>query len=307
MYADLPADTRRYYDRICATRHNIDLTWKEQLQRLGIGLLQAPEKILSNILSPEGLEMLGIFLGIDLAGKAALNGILRGIARGVGSEVMKIAEEQAVKQGALFINNVILATVLGSAVEEGTVAAAAFAVTEAVSSAVGVITAIVAIIQFLGMLIDMWDPLGYGQEVNADTMEIINNEFDTMFASKYLETLTVGKDRFGRPIHLSQLPVEYRMDIELMADKSPGSDYERKLYTYTFQYLNALKYNSDGEAMRPRPKEGQVLDPNIFKRYANSLAFQLEGRNVEVARWTRGNVLLVALGIGILLFILFKR
>lgn len=305
-YKNLPAETRQYYDRICSMKQNVSIGWKKQLKKLGISLLQAPEKIISNMITPQGLEMLGIFMGVDLTGKAALNGILRGIARGVGPEVMEVAAEQAAEKGALFINNAIISSVLGGAIEEGTVAAAAFAVTEAVSSAVSAVSSVVIIIQFLGMMVDMWDPLGYSGELNAETMDIINNEFDIAFANKFLGMITVGRDRFGRPIHLGKLPVEYRMDIELLAEDQ--KDLQLKRYVYTAEYLNSLDYNSDGYAMKPRIKdEGDLLDSKVFNTFANSMALTLSNQNTEVVRWTRAHVLFVALGVGILLWLILKR
>lgn len=305
-YENLPPDTRKYYDKICSMKQDVGLGWKKQLEKLGIGLLQAPEKIISNMITPEGLEMLGIFMGVDLGSKIALNGILRGIARGVGPEVMEVAAEQAAEQGALFINNAIITSVLGSAVEEGTAAATAFAVTEAVSSAVSAIASVVIIIQFLGMLVDMWDPLGYSSELNADAMDVINSEFDIAFANKFLETMTIGKDRFGRPIHFGQLPVEYRVDAELLGD-SKDDDYQIKLYSYTTEYLESLEYNSDGHAMLPRVKDGQLLDTRVFSTFANSMALTLADQNTEVARWSRINILFVAVGVGILFWLMLRR
>jgi hypothetical protein len=305
VYKTLPADTRQYYDRICSMKQDVSIGWNEQLKKLGISLLQAPEKIISNMLTPQGLEMLGIFMGIDLTSKAALNGILRGIARGVGPEVMEVAAEQAAEQGASFINNAIISSVLGEAVEEGTIAATAFAITEAVSSAVSAISSVVIIIQFLGMMVDYWDPLGYSGELDAETMDTINNEFDIAFANKFLEMMTVGRDRFGRPIHFGQLPVEYRMDAELFAEDQ--KDLQLKRYAYTAEYLSRLEYNSNGHAMKPRVRDGELLNARVFNAFANSMALTLANQNTEVARWARIHVLLVAIGVGILLWLMLRK
>lgn len=305
-YENLPTDTRQYYDRICTMKQNISIGWNKQLQKLGTGVLQAPEKIISDMLTPQGLEMLSIFMGVDLTSKVALTGILRGIARGVGPEVMEVAAEQAVEQGALFINNAIISSVIGAAVEEGTVAATVFTVTKAVSSAVSTIASIAMIIQFLGMIVDMWDPLGYSNEFNADVMDVINNEFDIIFANKFLETLTVGKDRFGRPIHFGQLPVEYRMDAELLAEDQ--NDLQLKRYAYTAEYLNSLEYNSDGHAMRPRIKDGgELLDTRVFNTFSNSIALTLANQNTEVVRWARIHIIFVAIGVGVLLWLILRK
>lgn len=300
----VPVETRKYYDSICNTRDKLTRNWKKELSRFGTNLAEAPEKMIENILSPQGLEMLGIFTGIDLTSKAALNGILRGIARGVSPNVMEIAAKQAAEEGALFINNAIIASVIGTAVEEGTVAAIAFSVTEAVSTAISSATSIAVIVQFLGMLLDMWDPLGYEQELNADAMEVINSEFDIAFANKFLSLLTIGRDRFGRPIHFGQLPVEYRVDAELVDN---DLDYQKKLYQYTFEYLDSLEYNSDGHAMRPRKKGGTLVTDGVFTDFAESLGFALSDQNTEVFRWTRTHLVLTALVVAVLLYLLFVK
>lgn len=296
--------TQKYYDRICETRAKMSRNWSKEAKDFGYHLAEAPGKMISTILSPQGLEMLGIFTGVDMASKAALNGILRGIARGVSPSVMEIAAEQATKEGALFVNNAIIAAVIGSAVEEGTVSALAFSITETVSSALSTATTVAVIIQFLGMLIDLWDPLGYNEELNSDAMDVINSEFDVAFANKFLSVLTIGRDRYGRPIHFGQLPVEYRMDAELVDN---SLDYQKKIYEYTFEYLENLDYNSDGEAMKPRLEHGELLDEKIFNDFAHSFAYTLSNQNVEVFRWTRTHWIITATVTAVLLWLLFVK
>ena len=95
-------------------------------------------------------------------------------------------------------------------------------------------------------------------------MDIINSEFDIAFANKYLEVMTVGMDRFGRPIHYGQLPIEYRMDADLISVNN--AEYQKKLYEYTFYYLTNLEFNSDGVSMKPRIMDGKLLDSDIFPK-----------------------------------------
>ena len=79
-----------------------------------------------------------------------------------------MAAAQAEREGALIINNAIITAVLGEAIEEGTTAAVVFSTVESVSTAVSSIATVAIIIQFLGLLVDMWDPSGYSQELNAE-------------------------------------------------------------------------------------------------------------------------------------------
>lgn len=311
-FTRLPIETRKFYDNICLARHKVvkshptdpgDPTFAQNLAKL-------PEDILSSMLSPQGLELMGAFLGIDLAGTAAINGILRVMANGIGPEVLEAAGEKAATEGALFINNTILTAVVGAALEEGTVAAAAFAIASSVADMASEVFAVAMIVQLLGTLIDtLWDPDGYKHELGAEAMNIIQSHFDEAFANQFLEVMISGHDRFGRPIILDQVPVEYRVDADIQksATEADNSLYQKKMYDYVYEYLSALKINSDGHAMFPRQKKGELVGPDVLQAYSNSMALALSDRNVVVASWSKTYWFFIVAGMGLVLWLLLRK
>lgn len=301
VFQSLPLSSRTYYDKICRLRKKLKAeqpNWTDSAQEL----TDEAENMIHSIISPHGLEILGLFMGISLTSKAALNGILRGIAKGIGPEVLALATQQAEKEGALFINNAILTTVLAAAVEEGTVSAMAFAITSAVASSTSVILSVVMIVQFLGVIVDMWDPEGYSHELNAETLQIITDEFDSLFVSKMLNTVAVGKDRYGRTVHYESWPIEFTLDHNLTESLTTMD-----LFPHVFRYLRHLSYNSNGEKMFPRRKDGSmIIAPHKFKTYSDSLAIALSDENTVVAKWFRNNILSISILIATILYVLFK-
>lgn len=309
-YQLLPQDTRTYYDHICSLKSSFDSNWKNQASKLGLSLLNFPVNFISSIFTPEGLEMLSIFMGVNLTSKSSLNFLLRGIAKGVGPEVMETAGAMALERGALYVNNSILTTVLTSAVEEGSVAALGLAITEAVTAAISELEVVLIIVQTLGALIDAWDPEGYSNEFDADAMDAINETFNSEFITRFLETATISKDKYGRPIHLIGWPIEYHLDAMLAADDSqPRKDQNVKMFEYIVEYLDSLKYNSDEQLIlhiNPNDKT-ELIDDSVFPKLSNQLVMTISGQNTVVVNWVKTHWFIILLGVGILVFLLLRR
>lgn len=278
--------TANYYRRVCEAREEAHDTWQDQLDQFGENLSHLPENLIMAILSPEGLEMIGLTLGIELTGTVALNAMLRAIAAGVGKEVMESAAAMAAKEGAVWINNVILTTVVANAVKEGTVAALAFRLTRTLASAASVVATALAIVGLLGMILDVWDPEGYGQEINAEAMSQLSRQFDLAFQSAFMQQVPVGQDVFGRPVYPTEWPIEYNVppppDDEaprrgLRTERARLRDQSAMLWPYIVAYLDALEYNSDGFPIA-RPPGGDLLFPDW-----GALADKI------FLRWTSGN------------------
>ena len=309
-YQTLPSELKKRYSYICELKSSYTTDWKEQGAKWGENLTNIPYNFIANMFTPEGLEMLSVFMDINLTSKTSLNFILRSIAKGVGPEVMEAANALALERGALYVNNTILTTVLTSAVEEGTVAAMALTITTTVSAALSGIEVIVIIVQILGILIDAWDPEGYANEFNADAMTAVNDSFNSEFITRFLETVTIGKDKYGRPIHLASWPVEYHLDAMLASeDPRPRKEQNLKLFEYIVEYLDSIVYNSDGQRiLHADPHDtSELIHPRVFPKMSSQLMQMLSGHNTLVARWTKTHWIIVLVGIGILLFLLLRK
>lgn len=301
----LPQATKDYYNSICVAKSNISNSWKEQTEKLGLTIVEFPFTMLQSILSPEGLKLLSIFVGVDLTGKAALNGIYRTIASGIGPEVMEAATEMAAETGASFVNNAILTSVLANAIEEGTFAARAFMITSMIAEMASATMTILTIVQILGAIIDAWDPEGYGNELDADTLDIIVDGFNDQFMTTFLSDVTSGKDEFGRPTKYNVWPVEFYADY-IIGDAKKDV-YDKKMFLYMTEYLQNLKVNSDGDAIA-WPTNTELIKPSVFDQYANQYSMIIADKNTIVANWVRKYwLILLTIAIIIVIILLFLK
>ena len=190
--------------------------------------------------------------------------------KGVGSGVMEAAGVLAAKEGAIWVNNAILTTVLAGAVKEGSMAAIAFRLTKMLSTAVSRFANILAVIQLLGMILDAWDPVGYGQELTAETLQHLVDEFNRTFQATFMNQVPIGSDEFGKPIYPDAWPIEYIVPPDQESE-------DENLWLYIVEYLDNLKFNSDGYPII-RPPGGDLIFPN-WGKVADNLFLQ----------WTSGN------------------
>lgn len=300
----LTTNQKTFYDNICNTRKQLNLNWS----KLGTSVASFPADMLNSMLSPEGLKMLSIFMGIDLSGKIAMSAILRTISTSVGEEVMKTASALATEKGSFFISNSLLTSVLSEAVEEGSIASKALMVTEMISEGAGEIMGILTIVQFLGAIFDSWDPNGYGNELNAESLDIINNQFNIKFMQKFLSTVSAGNDEFGNPIFYSSWPVEYYADPIIANEKK--NIYQKKFFEYTTEYLQNLTVNSNGETIYwgPIDSDHNIITPNWFENYAKKYSDVLADKNTVVSNWINKYLLLILVIFVItILFLLFIK
>ena len=294
--------TANYYRRLCDARQESHDYWQVQLDKFGESMVNFPENFILGIFSPEGLELLGLTLGIDLSGTVALNAMLRVIAVGAGKNVMAAAGELASTEGALWVNNAILTAVLSSAVKEGTMAALAYRLTRLLSTAVSRIANVLAIVQLLGMILDSWDPMGYGQELNAEAMEALGNEFDRAFQAAFMNQVPIGQDELGKPIFPTEWPIEYTVPPP-QEKETALKDQSANMWPYIVEYLNALKYNSDGYPI-DRPKGGNLIAPN-WGKVADTVFLQWTSGNTVAAEYLHETGRRVIGWIGVVLFALY--
>jgi len=294
--------TSNYYRRLCDARQESHDYWQTQLDKFGESIVNFPESFIMGILSPEGLEMLGLSLGIELSGTVAINAILRAIAAGVGKGVLQEAGILATTQGAMWANNAILTTVLAGAVKQGSAAAIAFRLTKLLSSAVSKIANVLAIVQLLGMILDSWDPAGYGQELNAAAMDALCTQFDRAFQAAFMNQVPIGQDELGKPIFPTEWPIEYTVPPP-KEDEASLRDTAEKLWPYIVEYLNSLQFNSDGYPIE-KPLGGNLIAPE-WGAVADKLFLQWTSGNTVAAEYMHETGRRVIGWVAVALFALF--
>lgn len=303
-YKNLPQKTIKYYNNICDTRKQIDSDWNKLIKKAGATAEEIPVAMLNSIFSPQGLEMIGIFEGVKITSKVAINGLLRGIARGVGPEVMEAASALAAEEGAMYVNNAILQTVVGIAVQEAVEAEMAYrALTLAIDLGTELLAGLAAV-QMLSMIIDIWDPAGYSKELNADSLSTMVTSYNYAFASQYLNDDSSGYvDEFGNSEPANIWPVEFYADMDREFQQINKDKYNYKFWTYSVEYTKNLKINSNGELII-WPKAGNVLDNNWFTKFSKNYSIVLADKNTVVANFIDRYLIILMVIIVIIIIIL---
>lgn len=296
--SDLTDNTRQQFDVECKLATDLS----KGLKISG----ETAMNIIASMFTPEGLKMIGIFTGIDVTGEVFYNAVARCIARGLGKDVMERASQLAITEGEELITNAMLNTVITSAVKEGTIASIAFSGLKLIETVCSVIMFIQIIIQLLGAIIDAWDPNGYGEELDARSLEQFSNMFNDGFMRAFLSTASVGKDEFGRPIYFTQWPIEYYAD-NILNDELSSEDDENKIFEYCLFYWNHLKINSNGEVIK-YGDDKNLPSNDDFSRYARSFSLLISDKNTAVANWLYKwlPIVIFLLGLLIVLLIILK-
>jgi hypothetical protein len=260
-----------------------------------------------------GLEMLSIFMGVDLTGKIMLNGAYRLIARGAGLDIGKLAAEQAAEKGmeegsGLFIDNAMMNTLLAEAIEQGTKSAIALATVEFIADSVSVILLIQAIVMLIGMILDAWDPHGFNKMLTGDDLTQMSNTFNAEFENIVLSSMVRTKGAFGNPITMSQWPIEYYADNFLGGENGSHDDkyWINRRVSHILDYTFALKMNSNGyDIIWPK---GNQIGQKSFDTIGDSIAMVMSDGNSVVGHWlAKYWIAILIILVAILIFILFLR
>lgn len=304
-YFNLPEKTRDYYNNICTLRTSVSKS-TSGIDWSGVGnaIPTAMVGMLQGIFSPQGLEMISIFMGVDISGKLAMNAVLRAIARGAGPEVMDAAADMAAKEGASFVNNAILTSVLSAAVEEGSAEAIALSAAKIAADAAETATGVLMVVQLLTAVLDAWDPEGFGNALDGTSMTTINTNMNSAFVTSFLSSVTAGTDEFGNPINTVTWPVEYYADNVISSEKKDV--YRGKYFLYVAEYLRNLTVNSDGNPIIwPKDTNAPLINTSHFDQLSSRFSSVLANQNSVIANWINRflPIIIIILVIAIFIFV----
>jgi len=325
------ADTLAYYNSLCddiiksETAMTKIMDGLKKIKKTATGLADDAKyigeklsAIMTAILSPQGLETIAIFKGIDLGPKLVYKGLVNMIESGitekitqsVAIEAMQEAGEEASEYVASAVVTRITQEVIERAIEEST----RLMILELAASAAEEVMAAFDILQLVGMVLDMMDPDGYSLEITSggsesllggDTneLEMINNKFNEGFTDNYLSSFKIGKDKNGRPIYGNIWPIEFFADNLLNTEKDPRFMANR--HKYSREYLNCVKITNDGRPITHLcSTKSNIIDKswlNNQKKISLSLA---SDNNSVVENWFLRWLPLIILSVVVLLILI---
>ncbi len=298
------------YNDICDVINKANKDYKAKLRNEETRT--APEyidNIIEGLVSSQGLALIMADIGVDYAGKAFVQALYKGLARGVSAQLYKAAVLEAAKHASIHMSRAIIVSAVNNAVQSAALAAVTNAAARAISIGSSIAGIAFAIVQFVGGILDMIDYMGYSRQMDGETMNIMNDRFNEQFADTFLSSLRMRQDKFGVPIAYKGYPIEYRLNLDLLKSHSQ-EDTNLKIFLYSLDYFNNLKYNSIGqqiltsEEIKALPSQG-VFDSNL-KRAGEVFAYTALNKNTVVLNWARTYWWVIVLAIAGLLWFLLR-
>ncbi len=313
--------TRKYYDGICKAKQELsNIPPPSKGEQIGEAIAKLPTGMIESFLTPSGLEMLGIFMGIEIAPKLLAGGVLRAIGAGIGKSIADVTAELAAEEGGSYFlaNNALMIKVLSNAAEEGSAAAFAITAVEAITTSLDVIGVILLIVQLLTAVLDAFDIGGWNEEMDAKSLQHIVDTMNSAFAEGVLSKLSTAASATGTKVIFRQWPLEYYADLTILpgAVGAPSQDlcvtkekcsYDTILEEAAFEYLGSLRFNSNGYPI-VWPKGGRLLNESDFQKLADHVDYIISDQNVIVALWIkRWWIVILVVVILLVIFILAIR
>jgi len=196
--------------------------------------------------------------------------LIRGISKFAGETVIWISEEGV----------------------EMTIADVAGALTKYLSS-------VLMTIQMLSMIIDMWDPCGFNNQINQDVINLYMNAYDKFFRTSLLMNVATNLSKDGVLYQLESWPINwpyqgfnvstaYQIFIndKFFNDPELAGKAQSKFGLYTLEYNTSLSYNSNGYPLCQLSNDNvQRIPLDFFDKMDNAIVSFFTNENVIFRNW----------------------
>ena len=252
--------------------------------------------LIEGIFSPEGIKMLGIYLGVDLALKNIYSIVLKRLTYYLASGILKSQlSKAAIKvaaEGAIDFASCNTAVICSVVTKEVITAVSAdstlLKLVAFAGPAAEIVGEILMVLQMISMIFDSWDPCHYNDQMTADALNQYTDDFNKAFRQSGMLAYDSFSDSYGNTEYLNIWPIEYTATKFILDDQT--SDEYTDLYTkHMAQYLSSLRVNSDGEAIYV-PNGGILLSQlqdSHFQEIENRLSSLLSDGNTVFANFIK--------------------
>ena len=156
----------------------------------------------------------------------------------------------------------------------------------------------------IGMLLDLWDPCGFNDQVGASVVNKMSDKFNEVFRNNQLKAFNSITLSDGSIIIKDEWPLEYTDDIHNYLTDDEKKFYNDKTIEYYLHYLNNLTVNSDGLPIRKDVNMGKLQNTSINK--LDSFTKELIGNdNTVFNNWLFKYIPLIIIVIIIFIIIIF--
>jgi len=311
----LKDNTIKSWDQFCdAKKASKDKnTGVTSIEDIGKAVPGAILKMIQSMLTPEGLGILGLYFGVNLAVKAIYSRMVETIALNISKELSKAGAKMiadGLSEAAVNMSTIFVSMIEKFFFEElaigGLYACKLFltAIGWFGEYAIPFIGDAMLLFQLLGMIFDGWDPCNLSFQLDNKVISEFNNNFDKVFRENILRPLTSVTDAYGNVYFFDLWPIEFYADNSFLVNDKPDV-YGPMLATFMTKWLCSQRTNSYGQPIA-WPKGGKLIDNSVFAQFERSAVLDFTNNNKVVANWAiRFMPIILLIIFFILLFIIF--
>jgi hypothetical protein len=156
----------------------------------------------------------------------------------------------------------------------------------------------------IGMLLDLWDPCGFNDQVGSLVIRQLSDKFNKVFRENQLKIFNSITLSDGSVIIKDEWPIEYFDDIHNYLTDDEKKFYDDKSAEYYLHYLNNLTTNSDGLPIRKDIKMDK-LQSNSLNKIDNFTKELIGNDNTVFNNWLFKYIPLIIIVIIIFIIIIF--
>lgn len=247
----LDKQTIDYWNSYCDMEKEAGKKNTPDLKELSKVAPEAIQALLVGLVSPESLSILGGTMGYIITYKMAKNALKKWVLGRLDDEMIAAATELA-KEGASkgVVNTSLIFTEAAGKMTveevgvETFVAARLIEGAEMLGSIIDEVLIIQMIVQLVGMVLDMWDPCNYNQELDSSTLDTFTDLYNKAFRDNVLIKVESIVDSYGHVTIGNIWPIEFYADRILTNEKE--DHYKKIRFNLFAKYISSLQYNSDG-------------------------------------------------------------
>lgn len=312
----LKEDTIKSWNQFCdAKKASKDKnTGGTSIDDIGKAIPGALEKMVESMISPEGIAMLSVYMGVNLAAKKLYSKIASSIAEELSERMSEAIAKMAadgVSSAAINAATIFVRVFSSNFALKELGDAGLYAVKLMVDGigwigevAIPFLGEAMMLFQLLGMIFDGWDPCNLNFQLDSETISTFNNSFDNVFRQNILRSLTSVTDTYGNLYFFDLWPIEFYADNSiLLTEKS--DIYDPMLTTFMAKWLCSQQTNSYGQPIA-WPTEGKLIDNSVLAQFERSAVLDFTNNNKVIANWAiRFMPIILLIIFFILLFIIF--
>lgn len=323
-YKDTPGlddQTLLYWSQYCRLKKQINNQGMPSQNDIRKALPKALEGFILGLVSPKGLEMMGMMIGAKIAYRSVKTAVGNLIKNGLDKETLEAAEkfiadggDEAIANGGGIMDRLFadMAFVDVKVAEEAGYSAgryAASAIFDAMDFVLDFADEAMIVLMVLSMIFDAWDPCKLNVMLDNKQLALFTTSFNDHFRQSMLADLDAITDGYGHTILNGEWPLQYYAERSALVPFK-NTYYNKIRVNLVFSYMNSLRFNSCGMPMNyQRAGSGKLVSNDILSGLEKGAFVFFADDNTVVVNWLVKwwPVLLTVIIILIVLFLVIKN